>query len=421
MQPEALVRKSFYAFQRAAAVPAVHAERAALLERAAALYREAGLEGGLEGGQEGGGRGALPQLLAARHSRRRLEAEAQSLALVPRYSLRFLQPGRLAQVRVPRAGGGAEERGWGVVLSFRRWSSIGALGLAERPLTQDLAGGLTAEEVVVDMLLLCAAGAEATATGTDGAAGAVPPAAPIDDPTAELHVIPVSLVCVCCLSAARLWLPPDLSSPRARRLALEGLRQLVGAKGRLPTAAAQERAALHPVRDLGASDCEECTQLLAQADGLRAREASLHDELAAADAAAAVTPAAAVDDEAGSAAAAPATAPPLGIEARLECLERARALELEADECLRRTVALSSDEFAEQMVRMQRVLHRLGTRAAHSDVWRGEVGLRTAGTPRQATSLPTTWCRSRAAPPRRSRRRTSCWFPSWCWAVPSTS
>ena len=241
MQPEALVRKSFYAFQRAAAVPAVHAERAALLERAAALYREAGLEGGLEGGQEGGGRGALPQLLAARHSRRRLEAEAQSLALVPRYSLRFLQPGRLAQVRVPRAGGGAEERGWGVVLSFRRWSSIGALGLAERPLTQDLAGGLTAEEVVVDMLLLCAAGAEATATGTDGAAGAVPPAAPIDDPTVELHVIPVSLACVCCLSAARLWLPPDLSSPRARPA-------LSGAAGRssAPAEALKRRKSLRP-------------------------------------------------------------------------------------------------------------------------------------------------------------------------------
>lgn len=194
------------------------------------------------------------------------------------------------------------------------------------------------------MLLPCAA---------DGAnaVGAAPAAAALSDPAAVLHAVSVRLCHVTRLSAARLWLPAELRSARDRHVALEAMRQLLmasrlggadeacrggGGSERL------ERACLHPTRDLGAGDVAVCAEAVAEAEALRVREDAALGSLAGA--------------EGGGAEGAAAESP----EARLERAGRVRALEEQAAAIGAEEAALTTDEFSDEMVRMRRVLRRLG-------------------------------------------------------------
>ena len=79
---------------------------------------------------------------------------------------------------------------------------------------------MRASELVLDVLLPCAAGAQALAL-----AGDAPQPAPLHDPSAEAWVLPVRLSCLQQLSSVRLWLPDEVSSLESRR---RGHRLLVG-------------------------------------------------------------------------------------------------------------------------------------------------------------------------------------------------
>jgi hypothetical protein len=84
LQPDVLVRRSFWAFQRAHAVPELHSRRHALLAEAAALTQPDDAQ--------------LEQLALLRETRRALEERVMEVALQPKHALRFLQPGRLVRV-----------------------------------------------------------------------------------------------------------------------------------------------------------------------------------------------------------------------------------------------------------------------------------------------------------------------------------
>ena len=305
LQPETLVRQSFYAFQRAAQIPAVQARRATLLDEAASMAQPDDDE--------------LRRLLALRTSRRRLEDQAHAAALRPASSLRFLQPGRLARV----VQGDGLDRGWGVVLSFRH--EYGRL------LSSELVASSAAADFIVDVLLPCARGA--SAMSHEGATAAPPPAA-LMDPEAEAHVLPVRLNLLTRLSAARLWLPADLTTAAGRATALDALRQLVAKEERLGTERRRELACLDPLAHLGATE-DGVAALVSRAAALRSREEELEAGLRAGAAA-------------GS------------IDERLRKLAEKGALEAAARACDDEAVRLASNEFAEQTGRMQTLLRRLG-------------------------------------------------------------
>ena len=88
------MQRSFYAFQKAGTIPGLHERRAALLAEAAALALD---ETGASISPE------LTQAHALRSARRRLHSRALAIALSPKHSLRFLQPGRLVHVVLPGA------------------------------------------------------------------------------------------------------------------------------------------------------------------------------------------------------------------------------------------------------------------------------------------------------------------------------
>ena len=281
LQPDVLVRKSFYAYQRAQEVPELREERRRLLADAAALAQPDDAK--------------LAQLRAVRHKRAGVERRAMERALQPKHALRFLQPGRLVHVvetaggapggdgGAPGGDGSAElDRGWGVVLGFRH--------VANRFLSDELVASCGRSDFVVDVLLPCAKGAAAAA-----AAGEVPRPSALGAPTAEAHVLPVGFDLVRRLSAARLWLPAELTTARSRKVVLEGLRQLLG-KGRrdgrqverLGGRARRERACLHPLEHLGAQHgaveaVEGAAELAAELAALEEEEHAMRAALAGED------------------------------------------------------------------------------------------------------------------------------------------
>ena len=360
LQPEALVKQSFYAFQRAGEVSGQNERRASLLDEVAAMRQEDETR--------------LQQLLTLRASRQSLMAQAAKLAFHPRYSLRFLQPGRLARVH-----DGAIDRGWGVVLGFRHDFN--------RLITPELVEHSGADDYVVDILLACVPDAAALAL-----IGAVPPPASLSDDAAEAHVLPVRLSALTQLSAARLWLPIDLRTERARRLVLDGMRELMTSEARLGTARRADLACLGVVEHLGCTDAA-CGELVARAQALQTREEELTAELllqASEEGGSGGGGGGGGDgggggggeeeeeeesegEESGEAAAAAAAAD-VGekiagqrvgsardaLESHLAVLARQRELEAAAAACASEAMELATNEFGEQTVRMQSVLRRLG-------------------------------------------------------------
>ena len=286
LQPDVLVRRSFWAFQRAHAVPELHSRRHALLAEAAALTQPDDAQ--------------LEQLALLRETRRALEERVMEVALQPKHALRFLQPGRLVRVverlderldaRAATQGGegGADggglggaacereggvgavvgaipcelDRGWGVVVGFRH--------LNNRLITDELVAASSRQDFVVDVLLPCAPGAAALA-----ASGDVPKPAKLSDSSAEAHVLPVRFDMVRRLSAARLWLPVDLRSSHAREVCLEAMRQLLCLPSRLGSHSRSKHACLHPTLHLGA----ECSELVREIEAAGARERALRRAL----------------------------------------------------------------------------------------------------------------------------------------------
>ena len=169
LRPEALVRKSFYAFQRAQHAPTLFADRDRHLASAALLAQPDDDQ--------------LHALARLRSAQRRALDEAHERALTPTRALRFLQPGRV--VRIGRddddgdAVGGAVagavnsgfEWGWGMVVGVRH--------AYHQRLTEEVVERTGRVDLLVDVLLACAPGSVACG---------MPMPAAMQEPTAEAHV-----------------------------------------------------------------------------------------------------------------------------------------------------------------------------------------------------------------------------------------
>ncbi|EOD39832.1 hypothetical protein EMIHUDRAFT_223385 [Emiliania huxleyi CCMP1516] len=225
----------------------------------------------------------------------------EAFVRAPKHVLRFLQPGRLCLLEDASRG---VSLGWGVLLGWRGTATSAYVGGASVPPER-----MRASELVLDVLLPCAAGAQALAL-----AGDAPQPAPLHDPSAEAWVLPVRLSCLQQLSSVRLWLPDEVSSPESRRGVLHALRQ-VFAERRLADASAARQLNLRPLEHLGDSS-PACKRAMGLLDAAVAREAQLDAELRRL----------------------PAVAAGLATEA----------------------AGVACDEFGETVRRMQRVLLRLG-------------------------------------------------------------
>jgi ATP-dependent RNA helicase DOB1 len=325
VDPEYLLRASFHQFQRKAEAPALLAEAESMETQAAQVEFP------------------TPQLaeFAAQYyqmdkqlaaTRRRIADTVQR----PEYCQRFLQAGRFLDVAIDGIA-----FGWGVVVSCRKKSGTGSAGNAGRLATQALAG---ASLFTLDVLLNCVdrhfdddgKNAKSDKSKTEDAEnanllwrGSVASCRPVgaedDKKVVSMRVFTVDLDAMEKLSAVRIFIPQDVTTPEARRKVAISVQEV---HKRFPDGL----PLLDPVVDLGIKD-DAFRTLLHQAEALTTRLAShaLSTDCSPEDRVAVVQ----------------------AFGRKSDLLERAKVLRQEARSC--QTIAMKDD-----LKKMKRVLKRLG-------------------------------------------------------------
>jgi ATP-dependent RNA helicase DOB1 len=322
--PEQLVRKSFYTFQRQQRVPELARRRSAVQIEAQGLSQP-----------------NEPQLRELLQLRSAIAAQIRALSRYvhqPRFVLHFLQPGRVLLVG-GLEGEAADERGWGVLLGWRheRYATDGTA-----PGAACVAGGeplrmadMTTDDVVLDVLLPCKPGADALASE-----GLAPEPSSLREDGAEPCVLALRLSCMQQLSAVRLWLPDDMGSKKARHAVLCALRQMFS-PGRLGDSSIARHLILRPVEHLGVTDLD-CLVMARQLEQLESEDVSILSALAESR------------DPVRSASGV------TSVRVQLDRLECKMQLELEDARLAEEATSVACDEFAVTVRKMHRVLVRLG-------------------------------------------------------------
>ncbi|WFD30827.1 RNA helicase [Malassezia sp. CBS 17886] len=186
VSPEYMLQNCFFQFQNAASVPQLEAQ----LDEAHAARDAIHVDD----------EPAVAAYYAMRQTLRQLQDDCAAVVRHPSYALPFLQPGRLVHVR-----GDGVDFAWGVVATYQKRAPRGA----------DAAAAPTADQYVLDVLLLCAPGT-VVPRGRDAHpsfAGIAPPAR---GERGDWIVVPVLLTAVVQMSGIRIFLPKDLRLRDAR-------------------------------------------------------------------------------------------------------------------------------------------------------------------------------------------------------------
>lgn len=315
--PEQLVRKSFYTFQRQQRIPELARRQSALQVQTQRLSQP-----------------NEPQLRELLQVRSAIATQSRALGRFvhePRFVLRFLQPGRVLLM---------VERGWGVLLGWRHeqpatngtdqraaWVTCG------EPLRAT--ADMTADDVVLDVLMPCKPGADALARE-----GLAPEPSLLQEDGAEPCVLAMRLSCMHQLSAVRLWVPDDITSKKTLQAVLCALRQ-VFSPGRLGDHSVARHLILRPVEHLGVADLD-CLVIARQLEQLESKEVSMMSALA------------------GSRNPVLSTSGVASVRMQLEQLERKMKLEVENARLAEEATLVACDEFAVTVRKMHRVLVKLG-------------------------------------------------------------
>lgn len=227
ISPEYMLERCFLQYQSAASIPALELE----LEEAEQQLEEA----------------KVPEEESANEYfelQKQLEAlgrDHQEVISHPSYSLPFLQPGRLVNIRHEDL-----DFGWGCVVNYQK--RVPPKG---RPVDPE---AKAQTQYIVDCLLLCAPGS--TAPSGKGARGSDAPAVSdgikpcLPGEKGEVLVVPVLLTTVQTLSGIKLFLPKDLRPKEARDQVRKNLaevaKRFTPAKGGVPL--------LDPVKDMKVTD-----------------------------------------------------------------------------------------------------------------------------------------------------------------------
>ncbi|EXJ85912.1 hypothetical protein A1O1_06281 [Capronia coronata CBS 617.96] len=134
--------------------------------------------------------------------------DMKNVVIHPNYSLPFMQPGRLVEVK-----DGENDFGWGAVINFAKRNQ----GRSNEKLTPQ-------EEWILDIALECAEGpAPATKTFQSLPAGIRPPQ---PGEKSKIEVVPVLLKCVQKISHVRIFPPADMTDPEERKKVQKSLAEV---------------------------------------------------------------------------------------------------------------------------------------------------------------------------------------------------
>lgn len=185
ISPEFMLEKCFYQFQNTANVAGFEKELRELEEQRAEMNIP--------------DEGTIREYYELRKQLAGFTENMEDVMSHPNYSLTFIQPGRLVQVKH-----GDYDFGWGVVVNYteRRAPKNSTEGIQDH------------QKFVVDVLLKVAKGTSSgTKTHQDLPKGVRPPE---DGEESRLEVVPLVLNCIKAISKIRIHLPKDLQSPDAR-------------------------------------------------------------------------------------------------------------------------------------------------------------------------------------------------------------
>lgn len=172
--------------------------------------------------------------------------DMQTVISHPNYSLPFMQPGRLVQIKY-----GDYDFGWGAVVNFKQRKT-------PKNSTEELSPH---QSYVVDVLLKIADGSSVgTKTHQDLPSGVRPPK---DGEKARVEVVPVVLSCIQAIAHIRIFLPKELHTVDSKNTVGKALDEV---KKRFPDGI----AVLDPIENMGIKD-DSFKKLL------RVRSSTLHD------------------------------------------------------------------------------------------------------------------------------------------------
>lgn len=138
-----------------------------------------------------------------------LTEDMQTVISHPQYCIRFLQPGRLLQIKQ-----NGHDFGWGVLVNWKK-----------RKQKNNNTEYSDHESYIIDVLLKIAEGSASVGTRTHGdlPQGVVPPK---EGEKCRFEVVPVLLNCIQAISHIRLHLPKEVTTPDSRNSVKRALEEV---------------------------------------------------------------------------------------------------------------------------------------------------------------------------------------------------
>ncbi|KAL1968827.1 hypothetical protein VTN77DRAFT_1188 [Rasamsonia byssochlamydoides] len=232
ISPEFMLERCFYQFQNAASVAGLEKELHELETQRANMNIP--------------DEGTIREYYDLRKQLANFTQDMQTVISHPNYSLPFLQPGRLVQIKYLDY-----DFGWGAVVNFKQRKT-------PKSSTEELTPH---QSYVVDVLLKIADGPSVgTKTHTDLPSGVRPPK---DGEKVRVEVVPVLLSCIQAISHIRIFLPKEVQTVDSRNSVKRALEEV---QRRFPDGI----ALLDPIENMGIKD-ESFKKLLRKIEVLESR------------------------------------------------------------------------------------------------------------------------------------------------------
>ncbi|KXS11346.1 antiviral helicase [Gonapodya prolifera JEL478] len=239
VQPEEMLRRSFFQFQNAAKLPDLELELNSLISERDALTipDETNVNAYSEVKK------ALTDCVEDR----------RAIVNHPTYALPYMQPGRLVRVKVDTdESEPVQDYGWGVLISFQKKTVAAKGGTA----SDAIAAAVEGPRYLLDVLLLCAPGSEQA-----GKPRPLETSAP--DAKFDACVVPCVIETLDGISSVKVFVPKDIRGLEARNQLGKTIREV---EKRFPSGLPM----LDPIGDMGIKD-EKFKKLLKKIDVLQTK------------------------------------------------------------------------------------------------------------------------------------------------------
>ncbi|KAJ3342487.1 ATP-dependent RNA helicase mtr4 [Gonapodya sp. JEL0774] len=239
VQPEEMLRMSFFQFQNAAKLPDLEAELNSLIAERDAISI------------------ADEATVTAYHEIQKTLAECvqdrRAVVHHPSYALPYMQPGRLVRIKVDtEESEPVQDFGWGVLISYQKKTVQAKGGTASDAIAATVEG----PRYLLDVLLLCA-------TGSEQSGKPRPIASSSPDAKFEACVVPCVIETLDGISSVKVFVPKDMRSLEARNQLGKTIREV---EKRFPSGL----PILDPIADMGIKD-DKFKKLLKKIEVLQAK------------------------------------------------------------------------------------------------------------------------------------------------------